>query len=180
MSVRQQVSYYSMTYVEIGFKGCIKWLKSDCDMCQLEYETISDVNRNISVIWNVRNYIEVNVTTPVLLFVNTFRQNFTTPPVKPNMLQTTWAAFRSKLSSQTVPHPDPWRTSTRPSWGPDRPNRRTEAKEYRMMYRLSWIRNFVTSDAIRQWFSRVTKSLVKIIAVSSHEWQNIRYSGLNT
>ena len=30
---------------------------------------------------------------------------------------------------------------------------------------------FVTSEAIRQWFSRVTKSRVKIIAESSHEWQ---------
>ena len=30
---------------------------------------------------------------------------------------------------------------------------------------------FVTSEAIRQWFSRVTKSRVKIIAESPHEWQ---------
>ena len=32
---------------------------------------------------------------------------------------------------------------------------------------------FVTSEAIRQWFSRVTKSRVKIIAESPHEWQKI-------
>ena len=30
---------------------------------------------------------------------------------------------------------------------------------------------FVKSEAIRQWFSRVTKSRVKIIAESPHEWQ---------
>ena len=30
---------------------------------------------------------------------------------------------------------------------------------------------FVTSEAIRQWFARVTKSRVKIIAESPHEWQ---------
>ena len=32
---------------------------------------------------------------------------------------------------------------------------------------------FVTSEAIRQWISRVTKSRVKIIAESPHEWQKI-------
>ena len=32
---------------------------------------------------------------------------------------------------------------------------------------------FVTSEAIRQWFSRVTKSRVKIIAESPHEWQKV-------
>ena len=31
---------------------------------------------------------------------------------------------------------------------------------------------FVTSEAIRPWFSRVTKSRVKIMAESPHEWQN--------
>ena len=36
---------------------------------------------------------------------------------------------------------------------------------------------FVTSDAIRQWFSRVTKSRVKIIAESPHEWQKIVIHG---
>ena len=32
---------------------------------------------------------------------------------------------------------------------------------------------FVKSKAIRQWFSRVTKSRVKIFAKSPHEWQKI-------
>ena len=32
---------------------------------------------------------------------------------------------------------------------------------------------FVTSEAIWQWFSRVTKSRVKIIAESPHEWQKV-------
>ena len=36
---------------------------------------------------------------------------------------------------------------------------------------------FVTSEAIRQWFSRVTKSRVKIIAESPHEWQKIVIHG---
>ena len=36
---------------------------------------------------------------------------------------------------------------------------------------------FVTSGAIRQWFSRVTKSRVKIIAESPHEWQKIVIHG---
>ena len=36
---------------------------------------------------------------------------------------------------------------------------------------------FVTSEAIRQWFSRVTKSRVKIIADSPHEWQKIVIHG---
>ena len=35
---------------------------------------------------------------------------------------------------------------------------------------------FVTSEAIWQYFSRVTKSRVKIIAESTHEWQKNRYS----
>ena len=36
---------------------------------------------------------------------------------------------------------------------------------------------FVTSEAIQQWFSRVTKSRVKIIAESPHEWQKIVIHG---
>ena len=36
---------------------------------------------------------------------------------------------------------------------------------------------FVASEAIRQWFSRVTKSRVKIIAESPHEWQKIVING---
>ena len=39
------------------------------------------------------------------------------------------------------------------------------------MHELPWITIFVTSEAIRQWFSRVTKSRVKIIDESPHEWQ---------
>ena len=36
---------------------------------------------------------------------------------------------------------------------------------------------FVTREAIRQWFSLVTSSLVKIIAESPHEWQKIVIHG---
>ena len=36
---------------------------------------------------------------------------------------------------------------------------------------------FVTSEAIRQWFSRVTKSRVKIIAESPQKWQKIVIHG---
>ena len=32
---------------------------------------------------------------------------------------------------------------------------------------------FVTSEAIRQWFSWMTKARVKIIAVAPHKWQKI-------
>ena len=35
---------------------------------------------------------------------------------------------------------------------------------------------WVTSEAICQWFSRVTKSRVKIIGKSYHEWPKNRYS----
>ena len=35
---------------------------------------------------------------------------------------------------------------------------------------------WVTSEAICQWFSRVTKSRVKIIGKSHHEWPKNRYS----
>ena len=35
---------------------------------------------------------------------------------------------------------------------------------------------WVTSEAIYQWFSRVTKSRVKIIGKSPHEWRKNRYS----
>ena len=35
---------------------------------------------------------------------------------------------------------------------------------------------WVTSEAICQWFSRVTKSRVKIIGKSHHEWSKNRYS----
>ena len=35
---------------------------------------------------------------------------------------------------------------------------------------------WVTSEAICQWFSRVTKSRVKIIGKSPHEWPENRYS----
>ena len=35
---------------------------------------------------------------------------------------------------------------------------------------------WVTSEAICQWFSRVTKSRVKIISKSYHEWHKNRYS----
>ena len=46
------------------------------------------------------------------------------------------------------------------------------------MHELPWITIFfVTSEAIRQWFSRVTKSRVKIIAESPHEWQKIVIHG---
>ena len=38
---------------------------------------------------------------------------------------------------------------------------------------------FVTSEAIRQWFSRVTKSWVKIIAESPHEWQKSLFTVAN-
>ena len=31
-----------------------------------------------------------------------------------------------------------------------------------------------TSEAIRQWFSRVMKSRVKIIVDLAHDWQNVR------
>ena len=36
---------------------------------------------------------------------------------------------------------------------------------------------FVTREAIRQWFSLVTSSLVKIIAESPHSWQKIVIHG---
>ena len=36
---------------------------------------------------------------------------------------------------------------------------------------LSWIAFLATGEAIRQWFPRVTKSRVKIIAKSPHDWQ---------
>ena len=45
------------------------------------------------------------------------------------------------------------------------------------MHELPWVTIFVTSEAIRQWFSRVTKSRVKIIAESPHEWQRIVIHG---
>ena len=48
---------------------------------------------------------------------------------------------------------------------------------YRIMYGLPWIPIFVTSRAIRQLFSRVTSSLVKIIAESPHSWQKISIHG---
>ena len=35
---------------------------------------------------------------------------------------------------------------------------------------------WVTSEAICHWFSRVTKSRVKIIGKSYHEWPKNRYS----
>ena len=34
----------------------------------------------------------------------------------------------------------------------------------------------VTRETIRQWFSRVTSSLVKIIAESHHSWQNFLFT----
>ena len=38
-------------------------------------------------------------------------------------------------------------------------------------------RFFVWSEAIRQWFSRVTKSRAKVIAESPHEWQKVVIHG---
>ena len=38
------------------------------------------------------------------------------------------------------------------------------------MHGLPWITIFVTSEVICQWFSRVTKSRVKVISKSPHEW----------
>ena len=53
-------------------------------------------------------------------------------------------------------------------------------------YHIGYIKNnawvtmkndfWVTSEAICQWFSRVTKSRVKIIGKSHHEWPKNRYS----
>ena len=37
---------------------------------------------------------------------------------------------------------------------------------------------FVMSGVIRQWFSRLTKSRVKIIAESHQEWQKIGINGI--
>ena len=42
--------------------------------------------------------------------------------------------------------------------------------KYRIVYGLAWITIFVTSYAIRRWFSRATKWQVKFIAVSP-QWQ---------
>ena len=39
---------------------------------------------------------------------------------------------------------------------------------------------FVTSEAIRQWFSRVTKSLVKIIAELPDSWQKSVFTVTHT
>ena len=48
----------------------------------------------------------------------------------------------------------------------------------RIMHELPWITIFfVTGEAIRQLFSRVTKSRVKIIAKSPHEWRKIVING---
>ena len=44
-------------------------------------------------------------------------------------------------------------------------------KIYEIMYGLPWMLLFVPSEVIWQWFSRVMKSQVKIIAESLHEWQ---------
>ena len=41
----------------------------------------------------------------------------------------------------------------------------------KIIHSLPWITIFVTREAIRQWFSLVTSSLVKIIAESPHSWQ---------
>lgn len=40
-------------------------------------------------------------------------------PWYPSILQTTSPSFLSQASSHTVPHRRSWKTSTRPSWGPD-------------------------------------------------------------
>ena len=48
------------------------------------------------------------------------------------------------------------------------------------MHELPWIMIFfVTSEAIRQWFSPVTKSRVKIIAESPHEWKKALFTVTN-
>ena len=58
------------------------------------------------------------------------------------------------------------------------PIRSSETVEY--IKNNTWVavnNNFwVTSEAICQWFSRVTKSRVKIIGKTHHEWPKNRYS----
>ena len=48
---------------------------------------------------------------------------------------------------------------------------------YRMMHGLPWITNFVTTEAIWKWFSRVTKSQLKIVAESLYEWEKVGIHG---
>ena len=47
-----------------------------------------------------------------------------------------------------------------------------------MDFREYWF--FVTSEAIRQWFSRVTKSLVKMIAELPDSWQKTVFTVTHT
>ena len=50
---------------------------------------------------------------------------------------------------------------------------------WRIMHELPWITTLVTSEVICQWFSRLTKSRVKIIGKSPHKWPKSLFTVTN-
>ena len=53
-------------------------------------------------------------------------------------------------------------------------------RKYRILFVLPWIPIFVTSEATRLWFSRVTKSRVKLVVESPPEWQKMEFTVIHT